>query len=53
VKDSLYVNGIEKKEPAYSMNWFMSGVTRDRIRKRLEEQPVVREMVRQYSSPKQ
>ena len=48
VKDSLYVNGIEKKEPAYSMNWFMSEMTRNRIKKRLEEQPVVREMVRGY-----
>ncbi|HEY4291357.1 MAG TPA: patatin-like phospholipase family protein [Puia sp.] len=46
MKDSLFVNHIATQEPAYSMNWFMSKMTRERIKNRLESQPVVREMIR-------
>ena len=53
VKDSLFVNKIARKEPAYSMNWFMSGMTRDRIRNRLDSQPVVEELIGELKGPKQ
>ena len=33
------------KEPAYSMNWFMSDTTRRRIDERLEEQPVLKYLI--------
>jgi hypothetical protein len=52
VKDSLYLNKIAKKEPAYSMNWFMSGMTRNRIKERLDSQPAVKELIGELRIPK-
>lgn len=44
--------GHVKKEPAYSMNWFMSDSTRHRIESRLDNQPKIDSIIQRFKSAK-
>ncbi len=43
--DSLHLQAHLKNEPPYSMNWFMSDTTRNRIIDRLNHKPMVEHLI--------
>ncbi|MBS1663624.1 MAG: hypothetical protein JST68_21455 [Bacteroidetes bacterium] len=53
---SLYKDAVEmgkdslKKEPPYSMNWFMSDTTRRRIDQRLDSNPLIQTLSQQFKT---